>query len=120
MLPDFFEFFELLVKEIKELNSEGFTLTLNSQGVKFKTYINHSTADLSAKAVLQNLIQYNVKFGCGYCYHPGIKTKNMSNNKYFIRYLAGEFSERSHEETVNIMKLITSTPLLKELKVFHH
>lgn len=114
--PDFLEFFEPVVKEFKELNSKGFTMTLSNQEIKFKVHINHLTADLPAKSQLQNKMQFNGKYGCGYCYHPGIKTKNLSNNKHFIRYLAGKFSERTHEETVRIMKEITLKPSIAPVK----
>lgn len=102
--PDFLKNFKPLVDEFKILSSKGLKINVDNQDFNVKAYVSHITADLPAKCKLQSFMQFNGQFACSYCYHPGIKTKNLNNAREFTRYLSGSYNNRSHSETVSIMK----------------
>ena len=73
-----FELFQLhFVRKIKNLKENGFYV--NVQGEKlFELDIQAELADLPAKAASLNMKQFNGKFGCSVCLHPGQKLQERS------------------------------------------
>ena len=71
--PDF-QLFQLhFVKEIKRLRNQGIQIQYKNQALQFYLRVESSLADLPARAASLNMKQFNGKFGCPVCYHPGVK-----------------------------------------------
>lgn len=83
--PDVKKFFEPLGREIEKLQSSCLTVDIEGRKWDFNLSLTHSSFDLPAKAVMQNMSQYNGRYGCTYCLHPGKSTptpKKISRIKY--------------------------------------
>ena len=67
-----FELFQIqFVSEVRKLPNV-FIVNLNGQDVTFVLKIQAQFADLPAKAASWMIKQFNGKFGCPVCYHPGV------------------------------------------------
>lgn len=51
--------------------------------------------DLPAKAVVLNAIQYNVKYGCSICVHPGLRLPNNTRI-----YSPRKYTEQTHHDVM--------------------
>lgn len=71
--PDF-ELFQLgFVQKLKGLMKNGVKVSINDVDRIFFLQIEAEMADLPAKAASLCTKQFNGKFGCSVCYHPGCK-----------------------------------------------
>lgn len=62
-------FFTPFLKEAQDLSNEGIVWGYRKR--KTKVFFLLCVADSIAKPQLQNIKQFNGKYGCPYCYHPG-------------------------------------------------
>lgn len=87
-------------------------IVVNNRSVRFEPRIVTCSVDLPAKAVIQNMMQYNGKFGCGYCTHPGqsveVGTVKISKQIRFGK-LKNDSSRRVHAMTARIMNRMGAT-----------
>jgi len=98
--PDF-ELFQLhFVKEVKRLRDHAFIVHINGQELEFTLKLEASLADLPARAASLNMKQFNGRFGCTLCYHPGCKLNEESLVRiYPYQNKNDRVSKRTHEET---------------------
>ena len=99
--PDFDLFQIGFVRQLKYLMNTGFSITLDDQDVWFKVQVEGQLADLPAKAASLNMKQFNGKFGCSICYHPGRKLQ--PNSMVWIYPFQDEVSkaqDRSPEDVI--------------------
>lgn len=61
-----------LMKEVNDLKASGLKIKIMNKEYNFNISIICVTLDAPAKAVVQNLIQFNGYFSCSYCEHPGV------------------------------------------------
>lgn len=99
--PDPAQFFLPLIREIIQLHKDGFKIESMSSEIVFRPFITHCTCDLPAKAKCQCLTQFNGKFACGFCLHPGVSIANEKTGKT-VRYIRRDTPDplRTHIETV--------------------
>ncbi|RNA18943.1 hypothetical protein BpHYR1_000607 [Brachionus plicatilis] len=65
--PDYNFFFEKSLKNLSEL----INIPLEFKGLKFRVRCQSLIADLPAKASALNIMQFNGRYGCTTCFHPG-------------------------------------------------
>lgn len=66
-----------LIKELRKINSAGgFLIEGMTERIIFRPFVTHCSCDLPAKAMVQGITQFNGKYSCGYCLHPGVRFKN--------------------------------------------
>lgn len=66
-------FFKPFVTELVDLTKSGIVWNCPGRGIIESTvYAICCVTDSVAKSKVQNIIQYNGAFGCGYCYHPNV------------------------------------------------
>lgn len=96
--PDYLELFKPLCEEIERINETG----IHINNTVFKIYVTHGVFDLVAKAPILNMVQYNGRYGCGYCYHPGESLNRL------IRYTQLNYKPeyRTHGEVTAAMEKI--------------
>lgn len=106
--PNFNSFILPLVEEFQQLSSEG--IVMNSE--LFKFHVTHASLDLPAKAVVQNITQYNGYNACSYCKHPGEKTSKG------VRYtLNSNCPTRDHTDMIaTIQRVLTSNKVVLGIK----
>lgn len=61
--PNMLEFFKPIAEELQQLQLDGFVF----RHQVFRIAVTHAAFDLPAKAAFQQVRQYNVYFGCGFC-----------------------------------------------------
>lgn len=88
------EYLKPFVKECKELATSGVSFEKNCIIINRKIKALMGVSDSIARPLLRNSKQFNGRFGCGLCYHPGIKIRfgrgkvrsySISQNVYPIR-----------------------------------
>lgn len=84
--PDILNFFKPLAKELEQLHESRLTVEIGALAWQFNISLTQTSLDLPAKAMLQNLCQYNGSYACGYCLHPGEAIKNRNNIRTTIKY----------------------------------
>lgn len=94
-------FFRPFMKELKSLYNDAINVCKNGIMVTYKILPLFCSLDIIAKKHVQNFKQFNGKFGCGYCLHPGEIFSNSNNSKYTIK---NNIELRTHNSTVNLMK----------------
>lgn len=77
--PNMNIFLNPFVDKINELNSTGIKCKINNEEVTIKVYPLVCCVDSVARPLMQGLIQYNGKFGCPWCLHPGEWVPNPAN-----------------------------------------
>lgn len=95
--PPMAVFLKAFTLELDQLYSEG----LDVNGTVFKIRVAAVIADVPGKSKIMNSTQFNGRFGCLYCYHPGTK---ISNNQ--IRYSHKNsvfFEDRTHDNQISAM-----------------
>uniref|UniRef100_A0A1W7R5X7 Putative enspm-5 stu n=1 Tax=Aedes albopictus TaxID=7160 RepID=A0A1W7R5X7_AEDAL len=95
--PPMAVFLKAFTQELNHLFSAG----LKINGITFKFRVAAVIADVPGKSKILNSTQFNGRFGCSYCYHPGTK---ISNNQ--IRYSHKNsifFEDRTHDEQIFAM-----------------
>lgn len=85
-----------IVKNINCLCNKGYTISLPTGDTTVYTKLVFGVFDLPAKAVVVNFQQFNGKYGCTVCYHPGLRLSNGARI-----YLPYKYSERTHDEVVD-------------------
>lgn len=91
----------LLAKEIDYLNEKLITIYKENEFYNFAPKLLLCACDLPARAKVQNMKGSNGKFGCPFCYHPGISIENM-RGRTTIRFIKHESTMklRKHNETL--------------------
>ncbi|XP_037560291.1 uncharacterized protein LOC119437304 [Dermacentor silvarum] len=69
--PDMTLVLEAFSKQMDSLAESGIKWTCDGETFHSKVYCFTGTADAPARALMQNTVQYNGYFGCGWCLHPG-------------------------------------------------
>ena len=64
---------EPIIDDLKRLYTDGLTVMLPNGHTDFKAKLVLAVFDLPAKASVLNCKQFNGKFGCCVCYHPGLR-----------------------------------------------
>lgn len=110
-------FLKPFVDEMVRLFNDGFSWTRNgiTHTTKVATLI--GIFDAPAKASMVNFKQYNGKFGCTYCYHPGVRTVKGNG---FMRSFPWAYPlprERTHKATVEYATQVVSENLTDLLGV---
>ncbi|XP_066936442.1 uncharacterized protein [Clytia hemisphaerica] len=96
-----FDLFQLqFVREVKQLRDIGFAVSILDEDKFFFLEIQASLADLPARAASLSLKQFNGKFGCPVCYHPGCP-KEGNHLVRFYRYQENPFPLRTMEESMS-------------------
>nr|XP_037268866.1 uncharacterized protein LOC119160751 isoform X1 [Rhipicephalus microplus] len=69
--PDMTLVLEAFTKQMDSLTRSGIEWTCDGETFQSKVYCFAAVADAPARALMQNTVQYNGYFGCGWCLHPG-------------------------------------------------
>ncbi|KAH7977771.1 hypothetical protein HPB49_003521 [Dermacentor silvarum] len=59
------------VQEMEDLMQGGITWTDGTTFISSQVHPFRCSADAPARAIMQNMRQFNGRFGCGWCLHPG-------------------------------------------------
>lgn len=101
--PNMYEFLFPLLNEISTLEKQPIKILHDNTVYEIIIVISHAVFDLPAKVQIQMLNQYNGKFSCSFCKHPGIPKKLKKNNKKTV-YRYGKhvdtISLRTNQETL--------------------
>lgn len=97
--PDMKMFFKPFIDELNSLETDK--LTYNNKTITVRAIF--ATMDSVARCKVQYLTQFNGKFGCTYCFHPGTSLEGRGNN---IRYKNSStaIELRTHSNTIELMK----------------
>lgn len=82
-----------LIEEIVNLRAKGLTMVIENRTYVFNVSILCATLDAPAKAVVQNIIQFNGFCSCSYCEHPGISVNTL------VRYPNLDLIQRREKES---------------------
>ncbi|XP_037522067.2 uncharacterized protein LOC119399326 [Rhipicephalus sanguineus] len=97
------------VKQMRLLGDTGVKWTCDGKTFHSKVYCLNSVADSPARALMQNMVQYNGYFGCGWCLHPGESVEGT------VKYpaSASTFPDRSKDSVMMDMKEVHNTGVYK-------
>jgi len=86
-------FFTPFIRELRDLvkPESGIWLKKGDQVKQVAFVAPMATTDLIAKAKVQKHHQFNGRFGCGNCLHPGVVIGKQ------VKYPVGEYAKRTHE-----------------------
>lgn len=76
--PQMNTFLEPFVASMIELRDKGFVVDYNNQKITVKATLLSGVFDLPAKCIIQDTIQFNGRYGCGFCEEEG---KSISTDK---------------------------------------
>lgn len=100
--PDMTTLLLLTAKELDFYDESISLKTSESEILSFRLVVLIIACDLPARTAVQNFIGPNGKYGCPFCFHPGVPVKNLSGKSTNIRYvhLAEGAECRKHKETL--------------------
>lgn len=116
--PDPAQFFFPLIQELNRMHQNGFKIDNLSSELLFRPFITHCVCDLPARAKCQGILQYNGKYACCYCLHPGVSIENKnagvekktkSKTIRFVRQSEPALL-RTHSEVVCCFKKLQKSP----------
>lgn len=87
-----------IMSMLQDLYTKGLTFTLPSGNVSVKVKLLFGIFDLPAKAAVLNSKQFNGKYGCSVCYHPGLR---LPSGTLFIYHT---YDERTEAEVLRVQK----------------
>lgn len=102
--PEMSQYLLPFVRECEKLSKEGINVQLDNTIVNLKVSVLIGVCDTVARPMLQNATQFNGRFGCGYCLHPG---QVVEKGRGHVRvYPQGdvEFELRNMAQTISFMK----------------
>lgn len=107
--PDMSLLLSTFVEQMEDLAAEGITWNAGAETVQSKIYCLSCCADAPARAIMQNMYQFNGHYGCGWCLHPGEVINGTV--KYTV---CNPVPERDTEETLvqMIQAAATGKPVL--------
>lgn len=115
--PDRAKFFLPLIKEIKGIHAKGGFEMESLSVTLFLPIVDHCTCDLPAKAWFQGLTQYNGRFACGFCKHPGISFetqgidgKRKKSSVYRYARLEPVATLRTHSNSISYLLKLEKKP----------
>lgn len=94
-------YFKPLTEELKSLDENKICANVNSVNELVTIRVLYISADSPAKCKFLKLKQYNGKFGCNYCLHPGVTVEDNNSSKYLVS--SEKYSLRTHFSTVALM-----------------
>lgn len=106
--PDMQVFLDPFVENINKLSTEGVQCKINGADISIKIFPLVCCVDSVARAPMLGFVQFNGKFGCHQCLHPGESVKSNPNNprskniKYPLQ--KGVPKNRTVKQTVKFMK----------------
>ncbi|KAJ8676838.1 hypothetical protein QAD02_012625 [Eretmocerus hayati] len=108
-----------LLDQLKRLNGERITVTVNNKSYTFLFKILNFNLDTPARAMFQNRMLYNALYGCSWCYQIGIWISGST------RFPAShESPPRTHESHVrdvrHLEEMLEGNPRLRTLKKKKH
>lgn len=100
--PDLKNYCMPLIHELRQL-CNSFKISEISDRLEFRVFLTQSLCDLPAKAMCQGLTQYNGKFACSYCLHPGVSIPHIGRKGSTIRYTSESEPSalRTHEKSLS-------------------
>ncbi|XP_042147437.1 uncharacterized protein LOC121836570 [Ixodes scapularis] len=97
--PDMPLLLTAFVDQMEDLSCEGITWEAGTRTVCSKIHCFSCCADAPARAIMQNMLQYNGHYGCGWCLHPGTVINGT------VKYTVDEVVEdRDTDRTLALMK----------------
>ncbi|KAG4068037.1 hypothetical protein HA402_003943 [Bradysia odoriphaga] len=105
--PIFELYFKPLTKELNDLEENKIAILLNNVPNFVTVRVLLISADLPAKSKLMKMKQFNGKFGCTYCHHPGFRVDESVTRKYILS--SEEHDLRTHESTIALIKSYIET-----------
>lgn len=100
--PDPSVFLQPFVEELNDLAENGFTWVKPNSGnlVVSKVFTLTCPCDSVARCMLQNLKQFNGRYGCAWCLHEGERVDKGRGSVQVYPYLEEPPAERTHMQTV--------------------
>lgn len=101
-------FLKPFIDELVELHEKGFKSTtfLHDEPITIKVHALLASVDAPARCAIQFMKQYNGKYGCNYCLHPGLE---LEFGRGFHRVYCGDKQEtRTHEQHMRDARLVSS------------
>ena len=82
--PNMQVFLKPIVENLNELSNTGIECNIAGETRRIKMFTVCCCVDSAARPPMQGLIQYNGAFGCSWCEHPGVYSKDDKCIKYTI------------------------------------
>ena len=82
--PTMISYTEPFVRSLQELEKEGVNITMENETFTCKVAVIGGTADLPARSIVCNTIQFNGKYGCCKCFQPGNTCKTSERGHCHI------------------------------------
>ncbi|KAK3910840.1 Beta,beta-carotene 9',10'-oxygenase [Frankliniella fusca] len=100
--PSCNQYLKPFVAELLELARTGVSYRRNSivKSVKVKGCC--CISDTVARPMIRNSTQFNGKFGCGFCLHPGVRMANGKGSCRSYTTSTSVYPERTHQEVMHL------------------
>lgn len=98
--PDFNLYLKPFTDELQDLAKNNIKLTIDGTTYEIAIRLFLMTADTPARCKFLCMKQFNGKFGCTYCTHPGVILEGSNQSKYDTT----QYSLRTHADTIKLMK----------------
>lgn len=73
-------FLKPFIDELNVIYDKGIVWHNNGKEQKSKVTVLVASCDAIARSLIQNLIQFNGKYGCNYCFHPGQRIERLKGH----------------------------------------
>ncbi|XP_051172372.1 uncharacterized protein LOC127288776 [Leptopilina boulardi] len=114
--PDMNIFLNPFVQNMNELSTKGVECVLDGIKNFIKIFPLICCVDAVARAPVQGFVQFNAKYGCGQCLHPGeyIRKSKKESRSGCIKYplLSTVSQKRNQSDTIKHAEEATSKPFL--------
>lgn len=97
--PNFALYLKHLISELDNLDKEKIQVNINNSCYEVTIRVLLVSADTPARCKVLMLKQFNGKFGCTYCLHPGDRLNGSKTSKYLV----GDYLCRTHSGTLALM-----------------
>jgi len=95
-------FLQPFIAEVQKLHTDGLPWTdLNGCLQLTRCAVSACICDSVARPMVQNVIQFNGKFGCGYCMHPGQVIQKGAGRVRVYPVDGKLYNRRSHSDTID-------------------
>lgn len=105
--PDFNVYMRPLVQELRMLDQDKIKVNHNTINYEIALRVMLASSDSPARCKMMKLKQYNGKFGCTYCLHPGKAFGDSNMSKYVTS--KEKYPMRTHLSTAKLMKEFLET-----------
>jgi hypothetical protein len=103
--PQMNEYLIPFIEECKQMAEQGIMIKIDRVEKVIFVKALMCISDSVARPLIRNSTQFNGLYGCGLCYHPGIRMKKGKGHARSYSIAEGEYPLRTHDRTMELASI---------------